>query len=175
MDLIRKCEKIKKDASLQLMELTAEVCRKKVSQLCHENDFDKDIDLRSMQYFEKRKIDLENRKNAKLRKIRRSNIEIMHKEFNIKEFTFKRVTADGNCFYRCISIEIFGSEEKHQEVRKRVVEHMRLIILRYSSFIDGDPVRHVEEQRFSDGRVSSWATEAEIYATATLYHACIHV
>ena len=44
---------------------------------------------------------------------------------------------------------------------------MLLNTTQYSSYIDGDVVQHIQEQRSSDGRVTSWATEA--------CNACIHV
>ncbi len=35
-----------------------------------------------------------------------------------------RVRGDGNCFYRCISVQLYGTEERHLDVRNSVVDHL---------------------------------------------------
>lgn len=36
------------------------------------------------------------------------------------------VPGDGNCFFRCVSLGLYHTEEKHQELRKSVANYMRL-------------------------------------------------
>ena len=45
----------------------------------------------------------------------------------------------------------------------------------YEAYINGNIDDHLQDQRCADGRTSSWATEAEIYATATLLQIDIFV
>jgi len=83
--------------------------------------------------------------------------------------------ADGNCYYRCIALELFNSQDKHGRVRKQIVDHMKNNRVLYMSLVDGDYDSHVNGHRFTDGNVTSWATEAEIYAAATVYGSNIQV
>ena len=46
---------------------------------------------------------------------------------------------------------------------------------RYGHLIDGGMDFHLREQSHTDGRVSSWATEAELQATADMLRVDIHV
>ena len=87
----------------------------------------------------------------------------------------ENVLADGNCFYRCISKWLYGNEDEHLEVRKKIVSHMRAYAECYRSYIDGDIHDHFDRQENANGTTDSWATEAEVSAAATMYSAKIRI
>ena len=74
------------------------------------------------------------------------------------DFQVKRIVADGYCFYRCIALEVYNTQNKHDKVRAQIVEHMIDKRDLYTPFIDGSFDQHVENQKLFDGRVASWAS-----------------
>ena len=90
-------------------------------------------------------------------------------------FSVVRIVKDSNCFYRCLSQNLHGTQMRHRVIRDKVVQHMSLNKQKYAPLIDGDIEMHLRLQRFSDGRISSWATEAEIQAAADTYQVNILV
>ena len=75
------------------------------------------------------------------------------------------VRGDGNCFFRAVAKDIFHTDLLHEEVRLQVVDHMKEHLDRFASYIDGDPKKHVENM----ARNGKWATQAEIFATASTF------
>ncbi|GAB1598621.1 OTU domain-containing protein 3-like [Argonauta hians] len=75
------------------------------------------------------------------------------------------VVGDGNCFFRSLSKEVFGSEKFHRWIRIRVVEYMNQRPALFSLFLDGNETieEHVEKMKAD----KVWATTAEIFAGAT--------
>ena len=64
---------------------------------------------------------------------------------------------------------MYGNEDEHLEVRKKIVSHMRANAEWYRSYIDGDIHDHFDRQKNANGTTDSWATEAEVSAAATMY------
>ena len=87
----------------------------------------------------------------------------------------KNVLADGNCFYRCISKWLYGNEDRHLKIRKKIVSHMRANSEWYRSYIDGEIHDHFDRQENANGTTDLWATEAEVSAAATVYSAKISI
>ena len=50
-----------------------------------------------------------------INKLREKNI------FNKNEFYLKNVVGDGNCGYRCISLQIYGTENEYAFIRKEYI------------------------------------------------------
>lgn len=75
-------------------------------------------------------------------------------------YSVRDVTADGNCFFRGLSLLIFGHEQDHMLLRQRIVawqeEHKG----------DLGVVQSYSDERMEDQ--GSWATEAEVQAAACL-------
>ena len=159
------------------MEITAEACRRNIQNLGkHEKYVDySEISLRDNGPLSQKKHELDKIKNKKLEKLRRCQFDVDSNEYMPDKFAILRTVPDGNSFYRCLSLEIHGVENKHEAVRKAVVTHMQSNVELYSMYVDGDYSKLVEYQGHSEGRASLWATEAEIYATATLYNCIIFV
>lgn len=79
--------------------------------------------------------------------------------------------GDGNCFFRAISQALFGNPSRHKEIRKEVVNEIRGNKENYETYTNNFE-EHVYHMHFSDGRESSWATEA---ATTNIYKCDINV
>jgi hypothetical protein len=109
------------------------------------------------------------RKNEKLKKVRELNLKLGNEKINIKDFDIHAIEPDGNCFYRCVARKIKGSESYHVKIREQLSEHMRKNKPQYSMYVDGDYEIHIRNHERYDGRVVSWATEAEIVATSNLF------
>ena len=85
------------------------------------------------------------------------------------------VVGDGNCFFRCISLSLYSTQEKHKEVREKIVATVQNDKQFYKERIDGNFDQHVKEVSLSDGSGSSWATEAECLAASETYDRDIFV
>jgi len=48
-----------------------------------------------------------------------------------------QVKGDGNCFYRCLSKHIYGSEDKHKDIRQKVTDHIEQNMSKFRWYIDG--------------------------------------
>ena len=51
---------------------------------------------------------------------------------------FRDTTADGNCLFRAISDQIWGSEVHHHRIRRDCVQFMKDYEDDFKPFIDGD-------------------------------------
>ena len=89
--------------------------------------------------------------------------------------TIRDVKGDGNCFFRCISVFLNGDEDKHEDIRRNVVETLRDNKDRYKHLVDGDFDTHIQNMSKAIGNRNSWATEAELCATSETYGCEIYV
>ena len=80
------------------------------------------------------------------------------------------IRGDGNCFFRCISYAITGSQAAHKQIRNDIV-----------SFMKDKPRKiqnHFGKKYLVDSRMEedgTWATEAEILATAAYLNTDIRI
>ena len=82
----------------------------------------------------------------------------------------RRVTGDGNCFFRAISLFLYDTQEKHHEVRRNIVEYESqheqlfapLIIDPTGKQTFADHLRNVKNP-------TAWASQIELQAAAELY------
>ena len=82
------------------------------------------------------------------------------------------IRGDGNCFFRALSKEMYGSEEFHAEWREAVCDVIGRHPLVFSQYVDASSVgSHVQDMRAA----GTWATTCEIYATATLLRREVYV
>lgn len=79
-----------------------------------------------------------------------------------------RTKGDGNCFFRCISHLLTGSEEQHSMVRDVVVTHMssKSVDQKLRSYACEEMGEYLSRSRMEDD--GTWATDVEILATANL-------
>ena len=111
---------------------------------------------------------------SKIRKKMATNLGIksVHKVYfgrapNLdKPKKYHKTFPDGNCFFRCISYILTGSEEFHIIVRNKVVEHMSEISENIKGYLDKHPDIYISQSGIENGGI--WATDAEILTTAHL-------
>ncbi|KAH3792933.1 hypothetical protein DPMN_146434 [Dreissena polymorpha] len=148
-----KCRKIKIDAANQLMGVTRDVCLKKLNELEGEiNHFYSMLDSN-----EKKSIDiwyvertLEN-KLRKLKKVQQLKSKI-NKDEDVRTYKIISVAKDGNCFYRCLSYFLYGSQMYHESLREDLTQYMYKNSLKYNHLVDGDIHVHLSAQRYTNGR-----------------------
>jgi len=158
-----KCEQIKKDASLKLMELAREACERKLILLnCDINHHERLVSIEQKaatdDFEQNERTRIQTIKNKKLKRIMQQCAE-----------TFKeiQVSADGNCFYRCMSLYILGSEDSHDQVRNEIVNHMLDNRDKFECYVDGDYTRHdnlmvtVLQRMYQEGRIYRQLIEEE--------------
>ena len=61
----------------------------------------------------------------------------------------RSIDGDGNCFFRCISYALSGSEEEHMLMRENVIQFM-LNVAACCLYVDANPPRHMS-------RVLEWS------------------
>ncbi|MES9904122.1 MAG: hypothetical protein ABW168_15790, partial [Sedimenticola sp.] len=86
-----------------------------------------------------------------------------------------KVQGDGNCFYRCVSVFLTGHEVHHSTIRAVIGAHMSDHVDDYSPYVDGEYEKQLEDQQQMGGSLRSWATEAQILATASILRCTIQV
>lgn len=83
------------------------------------------------------------------------------------------IRGDGNCLFRSISYCIYGTQEKHYEIRKRVVERVVSDWLRYKDFIIGDTsygkIKDARDYRSLMSRDGQYAGHVEIHSASEVF------
>ena len=86
-----------------------------------------------------------------------------------------RIVGDGNCFFRALSHIITGSQENYHELRLLVTSFMRENDHLLKSVLDLNESITAYLQRTGMEKQKVWATEVEIFATATMLQTAIFV
>ena len=83
------------------------------------------------------------------------------------------VEADGNCFFRALSVVITGNEISHMRIREEITRHVQNHSDIYRTFLQsrGGMDTYVRSMR----RAREWATDTEIFAAATFLNTIIEV
>ena len=79
--------------------------------------------------------------------------------------TYKTI-GDGNCFFRCVIYILTGAEDDHLIIRDIVTKHMLEIGTKLKEYLDCSPHEYLKQTDMNKDR--TWATDAEIMATANL-------
>ena len=83
--------------------------------------------------------------------------------------------ADGNCFYRSISYELFGTQEEDYIIRSVITRMENLNKNVFSSFlIPGVNKNTIEEHIHHVSTEGTWATQVEVIATATAFEVPVY-
>ena len=99
-----------------------------------------------------------------LKSVKRFQFGIAGELKNIK--TYQHVKGDGNCFFRCISFILTGSEDYHETIRDQVVQHLSTIQEKVKGYLDNHPQVYISQSGI--GNEGIWATDKEIMTTANL-------
>lgn len=87
--------------------------------------------------------------------------EEMHKIY----FVIKTVQGDGNCLFRAISDQIYGTENAHDVLRAKCMDYIEAEKDFFSKFIDCDFEEYIEMKRTS----CVWGDDIELQALSELY------
>ena len=82
--------------------------------------------------------------------------------------------GDGNCFFRAVSVGLYGNEEQHIKIREQVVKEIDQNRTRYEPLTDNID-RHIKEMKHHDGRKTSYGTEAEALATCFAFDIDVYI
>lgn len=83
----------------------------------------------------------------------------------------QRTWGDGNCFFRCISKVISGSEKYHPQLRNFIVKFQDMNRKKFGEHFDVG--QHLRDSKMD--RAGVWATECELFAAATMLQTTINV
>jgi len=86
--------------------------------------------------------------------------------------TIQNVQADGNCFFRAVSLELTGAEESHHKIRESVVDFMKDKSA-FEGYVGRPIADYLNESKMKEDR--TWATDIEIVATATFLQSIVYV
>ncbi|XP_053175962.1 uncharacterized protein LOC128359493 [Scomber japonicus] len=79
----------------------------------------------------------------------------------------ENIVADGNCFFRAVSLAVSGTQKSHRKIRLAVVKHLEKNASQYNSLLRSEYSSVADYIRESKMRyVGTWATEVEIQAAA---------
>jgi hypothetical protein len=100
----------------------------------------------------------------------------------------KDIRGDGNCLFRAISHQIYGTSEHHQMIREKCVEYMMIEKRFFKNFIvisddcvgntddDDDNVDSGHMQYFQNmKKLGTWGGDPEIQAAVEIYYRPIHM
>ena len=77
------------------------------------------------------------------------------------------VARDGNCFFRCVSKALYGTEDNHLEIREEVVESMSQNEKVFKGLVDE---KNYQQHLQTMKNAKVWATQAELMATSKRYN-----
>ena len=97
--------------------------------------------------------------------------------------TVKNIRGDGNCLFRAISHQIYGTSEHHQMIREKIVEYMKIEKGFFKNFIiisdewvgdNDDESAHLKYFR-DMMQLGTWGGDPEIQACVEIYNRPIHL
>ena len=88
-----------------------------------------------------------------------------------------RIAADGNCFFRSVSLAVAGSQEFHEELRLLITTYMIHTSTNPMLSSLGSPDDYMESymKRSRMQTLCTWATELEVIAAASLLNTTIFI
>ena len=75
------------------------------------------------------------------------------------------VDGDGNCQFRAIADQLYGSSDLYAEVRTDIVEHLRSNLSRYSAFVPDSYDTYIENM----GHDGNWGDHLTLQAASNVY------
>lgn len=98
--------------------------------------------------------------------------ELLRQRLAFLNFRELEMQDDGNCQFRAVAQELYGSQRFHASVRARVVRHMRRREDDYSAYFDGgDFGAYLDEM----SRNAAWGDEFTLRAVAEAFGVRVHI
>ena len=169
-------------ASFQLLHVVILICKRKLAKLRSQRENSERILSSTLDKATIKQIHIDlnifgcNLRN-KMEKTKLNKFQTLQKRNTNHSIITKtlQMKKDGNCFFRCLAEQLLGDAELHAATRDKVVSFMTLHRNEYVHLVDGDFEEHMKFMQLTDGRTSSWATEAEISAAARCFDINIFV
>ena len=86
----------------------------------------------------------------------------------------KNIKKDGNCLFRCLSHQLFGSEEHHLSVRFLLQRIENLNTKLFEKYLTPLNKPTIDEHVHHVGIPTSWGTHIELMAAATYFQICVY-
>ena len=83
----------------------------------------------------------------------------------------KKVSGDGNCLFRAISDQIYGTDEYYALIREKCMDYIEVQKRFFREFIDGDFDEYIKNKR-KDG---IWGDDIELEAISEIYNRPIEI
>lgn len=100
---------------------------------------------------------------------------IYFQDEKIVECNILEMIGDGACLFRSISYHVYGTESRHYDVRREIVEH---VVNHFSDFqiytVDryGNPYSSQEEYKTAMSSPSEYGANSELRAAGFIYISC---
>ena len=109
-----------------------------------------------------------NNNNISLSKEQEIKFKELMKENN---FEIKEVSGDGNCLFRAISDQVYGSDEYHEKIREMCMNYLTVQKKFFQFFIEGDFDEYIKEKSKS----GVWGDDIELEALSEIYNRPIEI
>ena len=83
----------------------------------------------------------------------------------------KKITGDGNCLFRAISHQVYGTDKYHKIIREKCMDYIEVQKRFFEEFIDGDFEEYIKKKR-KDG---IWGDDIELEAISEIYNRPIEI
>ncbi|KAK3108576.1 hypothetical protein FSP39_011066 [Pinctada imbricata] len=170
-ETIEICQNEVEDIENRISQEKQKVLKKNVNERYYEEEIEKEYEsqLHKLRQSKKKKIQSLRGRNRYTRS-KYQSLRVQEPQVEISQ-----VRGDGNCFYRCVSLHLYGTDENHKEIRADIAKEIQTNPSFFKRYVDIDIDKHVENTRRSDGSIESYATEAELIACSKLFDIDIHV
>ena len=85
------------------------------------------------------------------------------------------VVGDGNCLFRSMSQFLYGRQDFHLPIRRSVVSFMAQHSTLFAHHIEQKFYIYLQQMNMADGRKSSWGSQVEILALATMLQCPVYI
>lgn len=99
-----------------------------------------------------------------------AGMKLLEQRLKSHNMQAEQMIDDGNCQFRALSHQLYGTQEKYAEVRQFVTEHIREHADSYALFCDEDIGSYLE--RMSADR--TWGDELTLKAAVDAYNITLH-
>jgi len=100
---------------------------------------------------------------------RRERLSQLLREHGVRE---RPVEGDGNCQFRALADQLYGSEDHHAAIREQVIDQLRAEPHRYKGFVEGG---NYDDYVAEMARNGTWGDHVTLQAAADAMGARIHV
>eukprot|EP00742_Colponemidia_sp_Colp-10_P004703 GILJ01005016.1.p1 GENE.GILJ01005016.1~~GILJ01005016.1.p1 ORF type:complete len:538 (-),score=65.74 GILJ01005016.1:200-1813(-) len=102
------------------------------------------------------------------------NEEWFRRQLAVKNLTIRGVEGDGNCLFRAVSDQIYGTDQYHQLVRQKCLDYMSMDKAYFSQFVVGG-VEEFDSYILRKRQDGCWGDDVEIQAISEIYNRPVEI